>query len=212
MVEFTQEDRNVLDSYTKTIKVLAKLFGSNCELVLHSLENLEECVIAIENGHISGRSVGAPITNFALEMVHKSNNKETILPYYGKGVDDTTLKCITTPIYNCDKLIGLMCVNFNIDMKISEFVEVFSKDSISSIGKDSTEVFSLSVEEMMFDLLQKVEQSVLQDNSIPYQDKNKAIIYTLDERGFFRLRGSTELLADHLKISPHTIYANLRKK
>ena len=212
MVDFTQEDTIIINSYTKTIKDLAKLFGTNCEFVVHSLENLEKCVIAIENGHISGRSLGAPITNLALEMVHKSKNKEDILPYYSKGLDNNTLNCITTPIYNQDKLIGLMCVNFNLDMKISDLIKVFSSDDPISAEGQETEIFSASVENMMVDLLQKVERNVLLDNNIPHQDKNKTIIYNLDEKGFFRLRGSTELLAEHLKISPHTIYANLRKK
>ena len=208
-MDFSSEDKNILNSYKRTISDLAKLFGSNYEFVLHSLENIEECVVAIENGHISGRSVGAPITNTALELVHKSNNDELILPYTSVGVNSIPLKCITTPIYNNKKLIGLLCVNINLNMKVTDLLHVFQTPSNANVNQ---EFFSTSVEDMMTDILQKVETDILQDSSIPYQDKNKSIIFTLDEKGFFRLRGSVEILAEHLKISPHTIYANLRKK
>ena len=210
-MDFSSEDKNILNSYKRTIVDLAKLLGSNYEFVLHSLENIEECVIAIENGHISGRSIGAPITNTALELVHKSNNDEPIYPYTSIGVNNLPLKCITTPIYNQKKLIGLLCVNINLNMKVTELLSMFQTPTHTNADTNQ-EFFSTSVEDMMTDILQKVETDILQDSSIPYQDKNKSIILTLDEKGFFRLRGSVEILAEHLKISPHTIYANLRKK
>ena len=210
-MELTSEDNEILQSYIKTISNLAKLFGTGCEFVIHSLSSLEESVMAIENGHVSGRNIGSPITDLALEIVEKSKNQENMEPYYSISYKGERLRSITTPIYNKDKLIGLICVNINLDMKVSEFASIFEyNDKITATT--SSEYLGNSVEDMIKNLLEKVEQEVLLDSNIPNQDKNKVIIYKLDEKGFFKLRGSIETLAEHLKISPHTIYANLRKK
>ena len=41
-------------------KGIARQFGPNCEVVVHDLgtEELENSIVAIENGHISGRRIG----------------------------------------------------------------------------------------------------------------------------------------------------------
>lgn len=208
MVKFTPADRAILDSYKCTCADLAKMFGPFCEFVLHSLENLEESVVAIENGHISGRSVGAPITNLALEMVHRSRNSEVIKPYRSSGVEGIPLRSMTTPIYNGDKLIGLMCINMNLNVPLTELAKW---DQILQAPEKESEFFGLAVEDMMLNMMQKVESEVTKNREIPYQDKNKIIITRLDQMGFFRLKGSVEILSDQLRISPHTVYAILRK-
>lgn len=209
MVKFTQSDWAVLNSYKRSCADLAKMFGPFCEFVLHSLENLEESVVAIENGHISGRTVGAPITNLALEMVHRSRNSEAIEPYRSSGLGGIPLRSMTTPIYNGSKLIGLLCINMNLNVPLSELAKL---DRSLPTPEQESEFFGLSVEDMMLNMMQKVETEVTQNRDIPYQDKNKVIVTRLDQMGFFRLKGSVEILSDKLRLSPHTVYAILRKK
>ncbi|MGM0602449.1 MAG: PAS domain-containing protein, partial [Bacillota bacterium] len=40
-----------LNNYKPLVKFLAEVLGENCEVVLHDLNNLENSIIAIENGH-----------------------------------------------------------------------------------------------------------------------------------------------------------------
>ena len=62
-VQFTPEDRLILDSYCQMLDGLAQYLGTGYELVLHSLEDLEHSAIRVMNSH-TGRSEGAPITEY----------------------------------------------------------------------------------------------------------------------------------------------------
>lgn len=202
-------DLELLNSYANTIKGLANLFGSGCEFVVHSVENLEHAVIAIENGQISGREVGAPITNVALEYLENEEKLKSLEPYISISPKGNNLRSITIPINNEDRLVGLLCININLDIKVSEVLQHLTSINIATT---SNEDLSNSVEDMMANLLKQVESTVIKDYSIPNQMKNKEIISRLNKKGFFKLRGSTELLAERLDISPHTIYSILRKQ
>ena len=48
------------DFYARLAHAIAVQFGSNCEVVVHDLEtnDPERSIVAIENGHVTGRSVG----------------------------------------------------------------------------------------------------------------------------------------------------------
>ena len=46
----------VLDSVAKGI---ADTFGSNCETLIHDLDVLEHPILAIYNGHVTGRKAGS---------------------------------------------------------------------------------------------------------------------------------------------------------
>lgn len=50
-VQFTPEDRLILDSYCQMLDGLAQYLGTGYELVLHSLEDLEHSAIRVMNSH-----------------------------------------------------------------------------------------------------------------------------------------------------------------
>ena len=202
----------ILDSYKEAIKGISKLFGSHCEVLLHSLKNYESSVISIENGSNSGRTIGAPITNVALEVIKKINsNSYELIPYESKLPNGDRCRSITVPIKNGDVLIGLMCINFNLDVRLADFVSSFSTPKTEQ-ATSSPEQYSARVEDLMDSVFTKHLEEVLLDTNIPNQDKNKTIILRLNEAGFFQIRGSVETIAEKLKISVHTIYSYIRKK
>ncbi len=50
---------------------LAEFWGENCEVIIHDLTQLDASVVKIVNGHLSGRQVGAPISEVTLNFVNK---------------------------------------------------------------------------------------------------------------------------------------------
>ena len=69
---------DILNSYRPMISFLAAAFGPNCEVVLHDIREQDKSVIAIENGSISNRIIGSPMTDLALGALHKIDKG---LPY-----------------------------------------------------------------------------------------------------------------------------------
>ena len=59
----------MLLQYTRIVEFLGQALGPDYEIVLHEILPEQSRVAAIANGGISGRSVGAPITNAALRMI-----------------------------------------------------------------------------------------------------------------------------------------------
>ena len=48
-------------------KGIAEMFGSNCETIIHDLADPHHPILAIYNGHVSGRSVGSTLDVTGLE-------------------------------------------------------------------------------------------------------------------------------------------------
>ena len=210
--KFSDIDRIIIKSYESTVKGISNLFGNACEVLVHSLEDYEKAVVYIENGHNSSRSIGAPITNLALELINgASKNKKFVEPYESKFPNGNRCKSVTIPIKNNEKLIGLLCINFNIEISIFDFAKQFFVNDNIQNSDDNLENYSANIEDMMKSILEKNVNSVILDMSIPNQDKNKEIILKLHEIGFFHLKGSVEYLAEKLQISEHTVYSNIRK-
>ena len=60
---------DLLYSYKTTVKFLGSVLGPDYEVVLQDLSNKNHSVIAIENGHISGRTIGSPLTSAVFQML-----------------------------------------------------------------------------------------------------------------------------------------------
>lgn len=95
-VQFTPEDRLILDSYCQMLDGLAQYLGTGYELVLHSLEDLEHSAIRVMNSH-TGLSEGAPITELALTMlgrIHAQTQGDTVC-YSSTNRDGKPLRSCT---------------------------------------------------------------------------------------------------------------------
>ena len=57
LIRLNKNDRAVLQALETVVEGIAAAFGSNCEVVLHSLEDLGHSVIKIENGYVTGRDI-----------------------------------------------------------------------------------------------------------------------------------------------------------
>lgn len=61
------------------VKTIAEMFGKKCEVLIHDFRNPQHSIMAIENGHVTGRKIGDPITDLALSVWKKNGyeNKKT---------------------------------------------------------------------------------------------------------------------------------------
>ena len=119
-MKLTEIDQHILKSYGTLLDGLAGYLGEGCEIVLHSLENLDRSVIKIVNGHHTGRTVGAPITNLALEMLDEiqKDPSRTSISYFTNNKKGEPLKSATIAIRGeNERIIGLLCMNFYLNMQ-----------------------------------------------------------------------------------------------
>ena len=75
-----------LEPYVTLVDFLADYLGENTEVVLHDTTDWHNSIVAIRNGHVSGRKIGAPITGLALDMVKSRVYEEQSYKVNYKGL------------------------------------------------------------------------------------------------------------------------------
>ena len=68
----------ILQQCINIVEFLGNALGQDYEVVLHDLDSDPPAIAAITNGHISGRAIGSPVTDAAIQMLsakaYESNN------------------------------------------------------------------------------------------------------------------------------------------
>lgn len=214
-LKLTATDRKILDSFALMLNGLGAYLGDGYELVLHSLENLDHSVIKIINGHYTGRKEGAPITDLALKMLRQieQDPSRTVSPYFNKNNSDSMLRSCTIPITGeHGRIIGLLCMNFHMEMPLSEFLQGMlpSHDDTSSVAHTSSETFSDNIDDLILSSLTETKEAVYNDPDISSSNRNKEIVFRLYQQGIFQLKDAVIKVADQLNISKNTVYLHIR--
>lgn len=211
-IELTLIDRMILQSYCGIIDGLADYLGSGYEIVLHSLENLDQSVIYIVHGEYTGRKIGAPITDKALQMldvIEQDNRSE--VTYFSKNKKGEPLKSATFAIRGeNNRIIGLLCMNFYMNTSFADIISSFTMPETLANNVKSDENFAENVDDLIIASLSAVSDMVRNDASITPSNKNKAIIKILNDRGIFNIKDSVIKVAGLMGISKNTVYMHLR--
>lgn len=205
-MELTKNDKEILESYKSLIEGLAKYLGNSYEIVLHSLEDLDNSVIAIYNGKHTGRKVGAPITDLALEMLDKiENDNQSSIVYFSQNKKGEPLKSTTIAIKGEDKrIIGLLCINMYLNTSFKEVIDSFMPK------KEIKENYNQSVEDLISNAYKNEKQIVLEDESVLPSNKKKVIIERLYDKGIFQMKDAVLQIVKLSGLSKNTVYLHIR--
>jgi predicted transcriptional regulator YheO len=212
-ITLTSSDRKILDAIRPVIDGIALFLGENCEVLLHSFENLDCSVVYIQNGHITGRKEGSPITDLGMKILRDSAGagKDITGCYYSKTSDGKILRCMTILIRNeARKPIGMMCVNMNMSAPFIDILNVFNGAGKQE-GGESPENFVTSLDDLIKTTLRETITSISSHTSIPNHEKNKTIVCELIKKGIFEIRGAIDIVARELSLSRYTIYNYIRE-
>lgn len=210
---FTEQDHMILKSYEAVVDGIASLIGPFCEIVLHSLENLNTSAIKIANGENTGRQVGSPITDLALKMLKDIEGSERNFSrsYFTRAKGGVLMKSITVAIRNGeDRVIGLLCVNVNLDAPFSQVLQSFmpteeAKQAASSVN------FASDVGELVDQTVEYTIEEINADKNVSNNTKNRQIVMALYEKGIFDIKDAIHRVAERLAISKHTVYLYIRQ-
>ena len=167
----------------------------------------------IMNGYHSGRTVGAPLTDLALNMLIRIKDQgissgKDFTSYTAINALGESLKSSTIPILGQNnRVIGVLCINLYLDSPLSEVLESITgpKDvhtEQENFANDMTDAFTASIN--------NARNQVMSNNNIAAVNKNKELIRILHEKGFFYMKNSVPKVAAALGISKNTVYLHLR--
>lgn len=217
----------LLESYAGMIDFLGKALGENVEIALHDLSSPEQEIVAISNGHISGRGIGAKLSNLSR---HYLENKQYLTHDYVVNYKTTDnggklLKSATLFIKenNNEYPVGMLCVNVNISdydyvkemMKRILGIKKEGDDEVEFNRENPIEILSSPLDEMV----DKYVKECLSEMGIPsyvlierlkVNEKIKVVKY-LQDKNTFKVKGAIALVAKRLGVSEPTIYRYLKK-
>lgn len=216
-ITLTSVDKAILDSYAAMVPGLSAYLGAHYEIVLHSLASLSNSVIAICNGHHTGRAVGSPITDLALQMlseIRADRSYVTAKNYFTTKKDGTHLKSTTIPIRGeHQRIIGLLCMNLYLDTPFFDVLANLMPDvplPPVPTALTPTENFATSSQSLIADMVERVSEEVHRDKSISTVCKNKVIVERLYAQGIFSFKESIVRVAELLGINKNTVYMHVR--
>lgn len=218
---------SLLQHYIKLTEFLGHALGPDYEVALHDLTDKNRSIIAIANSHVSGRQVGAPLTNVALRVLmdHSYREQDYRLHYRGVSATGKTLRSSTLFIKEGGKLVGMLCINFD-DSRfhaVSEdilrlchpdaFVDTafqYDETRIRDLGTPSpAESFHNSIDAVASDAVERelMRLGVTADRLTA--EERMQIIASLAADGIFLLKGAVKDVADALACSPASVYRYL---
>ena len=202
-----------LEELRHIAKGIAAQFGPNCEVVVHDLsQHSDHTIVAIENGHVSGRKVGDGASNVVLErMEHQDREAQDHLSYLTRTPDGKVLKSSTIYIRNSrGNVTAILAINFDISALMMAAGAV--RDFISVQEPQQAEPEKIvNINNVLEELIQQSVALVGKPAALMNkEDKIKAIRF-LNENGAFLVTRSGEKVAKYFGISKYTLYSYLDK-
>ena len=196
----------------RVAKGIAGQFGRNCEVVIHDLRgaDTEHSIIAIENGHVTGRSIGDGPSHIVLESLKEDpSGIEDRVSFLTKTSARRVLRSTTLFIRDDDgKVIGLMGINYDISMLVA--VDDVIRDLTGSDTQTSEpESISRNVADLLDELLEQSVKLVGKPTALMSKDDKMRAIRFLDDSGAFLVTKSGPKVCEYFGISTYTLYSYL---
>ncbi|MBP1154869.1 MULTISPECIES: helix-turn-helix transcriptional regulator [unclassified Paenibacillus] len=201
------EEKKFLSSLMRGITAQ---FGDKCEVVLHDLTGgYEHTIVAIENGHITGRRVGDPGSNLGLEVLRGTVQDGDRYNYVTQTKDGRILRSTSIYIKNDEnQTIGALCINFDISELLAAENTIKSL-TMHSFDQEVRETFVTDVNELLDFLLQECQNEIGKPVSLMSKDEKSKAIEFLDRKGAFLIKKSGEKVCSFFDISKFTLYSIL---
>ena len=214
-----------LGQYIKLVNFLGEVLGPDYEVALHDARNPLRSIVAIVNSHVSGRGIGAPLTDWAVKVIEKGEyaKSDYIASYNALAQNSRLIRSSTFFIKDGEELIGLLCINFDssryLDLSKSVLqlchpdylVEQNYNFTPDASALDIPETFSSSIAEMTDSAITNYFSGENVPPSRMTKKERLKIVDMLNKKGVFQVKGSVSQVAKHLCCSESTIYRYLNK-
>jgi predicted transcriptional regulator YheO len=214
----TTSDRTILKALDPLIEGLAQHFGEHFEVVLHTMEDLSRSVIKIENGSVTGRAIGAPMTGYGVEILTRAKTStDNVYESYSTTTNDgRLLRSLSVVIRNDEgKPIGVVCFNFDLSAPLADYLQASFMQTAPSTNPQSQphspETFPSTASDLVRESLARAIFETRSQLDLTSTKKNRWIVARLCTMGVFDIRGTALLVAHEMGVSVYTVYNYLRE-
>lgn len=200
--------RNTED-FIKLAKAMALSFGETCEVVVHSREM---AIVHIENGYISGRSVGH-VMDPALCDYYVNRGRETggVVVRITRKEDGTLLKSTTVIFYDENgDYDGMFCFTRDLSLINQVRNQLDTMMDVAPFEDKEVTGTNLSISDYAHLAISDIIKTVGKPSTLGSKEMKMRILEMLEDKGVFQLKDSVPQVCDMLGISQATLYNYLR--
>ena len=212
--EGTHTESGKLELLRQVAEGIAAQFGSSCEVVVHDLSrHPDHSIVAIVNGHVSGRKVGDGASAVVLEQMERNDPQpKDHLCYLTKTPDGKILKSSTVYIRNSKgKVSAILSINYDISRLL--MVESAIRELVTTQEPAQTEPEKIvNVNDLLEDLIQQSVARVGTPVALMNKDDKVRAIRFLNQNGAFLVTKSGDKIAKYFGISKYTLYSYIDTK
>lgn len=216
-------DEKQKEQFIKLTHFLGEVLGEQYEVAFHVIEEEGAYLAAIANNHISGRTINAPLTAFASELIQEKTflEKDFLCDYKALVGKSKTIRGSTFFIKQDEKLLGILCINHDssemqkaiskiIDLeKLGDFISLsLPQNTTQDKNTVSVETLSHSIEDI---LAESIDLTYLESGFALSVQQKHDVINKLYLKGIFNIKGSIPIVAKFLNTSEPSIYRYLQK-
>lgn len=204
------DDYNSFLSFLSALgKIIAESFGASCEVAISDLDNTQHSVLAIYNGEVTGREIGAPLNPNTRKRLQNgtggiSVNYRKNVKFSKKAIKSSTI-VIEAFGHNVSFCINVDCSELEtISAMLNRFLYM-DEDKYDVAEREMSP--QSNVAEVVKNEILKLKKS---DRTLTKTDRCQ-IIDNLQKAGVFHLRKSTTIVAELLGVSHYTVYNYLKE-
>lgn len=205
-----------LEALRRIAKGIAAQFGTNCEVVVHEIseQSTLHSIVAIENGHVTGRQLGDGPSQVVLEQLGQEDKcPEDHLCYLTRTPDGKLLKSTSVYIPNAEGKVGaIFGINFDISTLAMAEQALNSLTTTLSPEQETPARITHNVNDLLDDLIEQSDRLVGKPVALMTKEDKVRAIRFLDDHGALLITKSGDKIANHFGISKYTLYSYLDVK
>ncbi|MBB4126512.1 putative transcriptional regulator YheO [Xanthomonas translucens] len=201
------------------VALLGGVIGENIEVVLHDLSAPDASVLAIANGHVSGRSLGDPILSGPREDAGFSELYRDVAgtgtiswsivdEYQTTNAAGRHLRSATLLFRDgAGQPVAALCLNA--DMTVFEMAHGWLEQMLHRKAKPSRSeapAGEVGLETMMQEIIDDAVKRFMKPPALMNKEEKMYAVEAMMHRGLFLIRNSVEQVAAALGVSRFTIY------
>lgn len=202
-----------LQALLPVVRGLARMFGPDCEVVLHDVTRLPHSIVAIENGGVSGRSVGAVPTDRMLRNLRSPDETQDVRLYISSH-EGKILKSLAVTLRDEDgRPYGLLGLNYDVSEVVHAQRVLADFTAMGRLGgaPELGEIFAGDIREVVAGMVTQTLGEMGKTPAAMTREEKMEVVKRLEERGAFLVKRSAEQVAQALDLSRYTIFAYLKE-
>lgn len=203
------EKERALDFLKRICDGIAEMFGENCEVVIHDMENFQSSIIYIANKHVTQREIGDPFKILGTQDVESFFKGSDLVNYKGTSKHSHLLKSSTFHAkgegYHYALGINFDYTNISIAQSVLGDMMRVGDRLDEAIDRQN------SVDYILEDLYEQALARIGKPVPLMNKDERVRMIAYLDKKGAFTIHKSIPIISKKMDVSRFTIYNYLKE-